>query len=322
MFVGYRRGFGAAAVVAVCGLSSLLVVQNGRAAEQAETILQTTGVQGGLVVHLGCADGQLTANLCKNDRFVVQGLERDPKLVDSARQHVDSLDRYGRVSVRQWLGTRLPYGDNLVNLLVISSEWSVDQDEVKRVLRPGGVAVTLDADQQPQKPFRKPVPGDIDQWTHYLHDSGNNAVAEDDRVGPPRHLQWKSGPTWCRSHEFSSSVQAMVSANGRLIGVIDEGIVGQPRGVPEFWTLIARDAFNGILLWERPCSRINPHALVAIGDRVFITLQGRGPLSILDAATGETLHTCPDIRESHRPAPPRKSRKLSMNNPRPRTDPR
>ena len=47
---------------------------------------------------------------------------------------------------------------------------------------------------------------------------------------------------WCRSHEFASSVQALVSAGGRLIGVIDEGIIGQPRGVPELWALLARDA--------------------------------------------------------------------------------
>jgi outer membrane protein assembly factor BamB len=138
----------------------------------------------------------------------------------------------------------------------------------------------------------KPWPDDIDQWTHYLHDAGNNAVAEDDRVGPPRHLQWKSGPMWSRSHEFASSVQALVSADGRLIGVIDEGIIGQPRGVPALWTLIARDAFNGILLWRRPCDQINPHALAAVGDRVYVTLTKGGPLTILDAATGEPLHTC------------------------------
>ncbi|MHC4403987.1 MAG: outer membrane protein assembly factor BamB family protein, partial [Planctomycetota bacterium] len=125
-----------------------------------------------------------------------------------------------------------------------------------------------------------------------LHDSGNNAVADDGRVGPPRHLQWKAGPMWSRSHEFASSVQALVSAGGRLIGLIDEGIIGQPRGVPELWALIARDAFNGILLWRRPCDRINPHALTAVGDNVYVTLRTRGPLLILDAATGETRHTC------------------------------
>ncbi|MFO7902244.1 MAG: PQQ-binding-like beta-propeller repeat protein [Pirellulaceae bacterium] len=104
---------------------------------------------------------------------------------------------------------------------------------------------------------------------------------------------------WCRSHEFASSVQTLISSNGRLIGVIDEGIIGQPRGVPTFWTLIARDAFNGKLLWRRPCDRINPHTLVAVDDKVYVTLESKGPLSILDAATGETIHTREETGKVH-----------------------
>ena len=78
------------------------------------------------------------------------------------------------------------------------------------------------------------------------------------------------------------------SAQGRLIGVIDEGIVGQPRGVPALWALIARDAFNGSLLWERPMPSWGSKAwgnkalrffggtmarrLVVDGDRLFCTV--------------------------------------------------
>ncbi len=276
------------------------------AATSAEEILDVTGVEGGLVVHLGCGDGKLTALLHANDRYLVHGLDAKQATVAAARAHIRSRGLYGPVSVRQWDSDRLPYGDNMVNLVVISGEQRVSSGEIERVLAPQGSVVvqglidtrntTLVAQSPPVvggwARYAKPLPDDIDQWTHYLHDAGNNAVAEDDRVGPPRHLQWKSGPMWCRSHEFSSSVQALVSADGRLIGVLDEGIIGQPRGVPALWALIARDAFNGVLLWRRPCGRINPHALVAVGDNVYVTLTARGPLSILDAATGETRHTC------------------------------
>ncbi len=292
MFSRVSRILWGAALVVVCGLSSVWGAEADPSAQQAAAILEAAGTSGGLVVHLGCGRGELTAALCADQRYLVQGLEADAQKVEAARAHIQSRGLYGRVSVRRWEGPRLPYGDNLVNLLVISPDWPVDQTEIERVLRPGGVAVMLDADAMPQKTHRKPVPAEIDQWTHYLHDSGNNAVAEDDRVGPPHHLQWKAGPMWCRSHEFASSVQTLISADGRLIGVIDEGIIGQPRGVPAFWTLIARDAFNGVLLWRRPCDHINPHALVAAQDRVYVTLRSRGPLCILDAATGEILHTC------------------------------
>jgi outer membrane protein assembly factor BamB len=227
-----------------------------------------------------------------NDRYVVQGLDADAQKVEAARKYIKGLGLYGRVSVRRWDSDRLPYGDNLVNLVVVSGESRVARKEITRVLAPGGVLFAPDPRLSTLAPSRKPWPENIDQWTHYLHDSGNNAVAEDDRVGPPRHLQWKSGPMWSRSHEFASSVQALISASGRLIGVIDEGIIGQPRGVPALWVLIARDAFNGILLWKRPCDRINPHALAAVGDKIYVTLKSKGPLEILDAATGQTLHTC------------------------------
>jgi len=287
------------------------------ASDDAKVILDASGVKGGLVVHLGCGDGKLTAGLHANERYIVQGLDHDAKKVAAARRHVQSLGLYGRVSIRHWDRDFLPYGDNAVNLLIVASEeWQVASGEIARVLTPRGVVAmpgkpgeipeglraldsrnpTLDtrspAGLKGWSMYSKPVPPEIDDWTHYLHDAGNNAVAEDDRVGPPRHMQWKSGPMWARSHEFASSVHALVSANGRLIGIIDEGIIGQPRGVPALWTLIARDAFNGILLWRRPCATINPHGLAAVGDRVYVTLNRGKPLSILDAATGETLHTC------------------------------
>ena len=37
------------------------------AALDAQQILQDTGIQGGLIVHLGCGDGKLTAALHAND---------------------------------------------------------------------------------------------------------------------------------------------------------------------------------------------------------------------------------------------------------------
>ena len=282
------------------GARSLLAATSG------EELLDASGVKGGLVVHLGCGDGELTASLCANDRYLVQGLDADAANVAAARSHIRSLGLYGKVSVRQWQSERLPYGDNLVNLLVIGSGQQPAGSEIERVLAPQGSALVLGTLEtrgtklvarsatglEGWTRYVKPLPDDIDEWTHYLHDAGNNAVAEDDRVGPPRHLQWKAAPVWCRSHEFASSVQTLVSGGKRLIGVFDEGIIGQPRGVPEFWTLVARDAFNGVLLWRRPCGHINPHALTVVGDTVYVTLTVRGPLSILDAATGETRHTC------------------------------
>ena len=50
----------------------------------ARDILDATGVKGGLVVHLGCGDGKLTAALRVNDSYLVHGLDLDAANVEAA----------------------------------------------------------------------------------------------------------------------------------------------------------------------------------------------------------------------------------------------
>lgn len=281
---------------------------------QARTILETSGTKGGLIVHVGCGDGKLTAALRANDGFVVHGLDVDVKNVEAARKHIQSVGLYGTVSVDQFDGKRLPYADNLANLVVTSGECRVPNDEVLRVLAPNGVALLGD------KKIVKPRPGDIDEWTHFLHDAGNNAVARDKRVDAPRSLQWMAPPLWLRSHETPSGFQAMVCGGGRVFYIFDEGLVGiTDQRLPERWALLCRDAFNGKLLWRRPIEKWgwpewatdkfgatdwttitggrtvvpeeNQRRLVVDKNRLYSTLSYRAPLTILDATSGKTLAT-------------------------------
>jgi len=88
-------------------------------ADEAGQILSAAGVKGGLVVHLGCGDGKLTAALRASDSYLVHGLDADAANVEKARAHIRSLGLYGPVSVQRWADVaRLPYADNFVNLLV------------------------------------------------------------------------------------------------------------------------------------------------------------------------------------------------------------
>ncbi len=277
------------------GIALALACPFGHAAErdavknQARRILDDTGVQGGLVVHLGCGGGKLTAALRTDEKFLVHGLDTDPANVEKARTHIRSRDLYGPVSAGRFDGKHLPYADNIVNLVVSEIPGSVSMKEILRVLTPRGVAYVKKGDSW-QKTV-KPWPKEIDEWTHYHHGADNNAVAMDTRVGPPRHLQWKSDPLWCRSHNgVGSSVALVLSAGGRLFSVIDEGLTGQP-GLPDRWTLVARDAFNGKLLWKKPFGKPSKQALAAVGDRLYMISPER-ELTVLDGATGRTLKTC------------------------------
>jgi len=285
---------------------------------QAKEILAETGVKGGLVVHVGCGNGQLTAALRANERYLVHGLDTSATEVEEAREYIRSLGLYGAVSVDVFGGDTLPYSENVVNLIVIrDTGHEIRDDELKRVLAPRGGIIAPEGTRIPHPVsrigngsvmFTEPVPSDIDEWTHFLHDASNNPVAQDTRVGPPRRLRWLCGPLWSRSHEFHSSLCAMVSAGGRLFYLFDEGLtsVTDPP-IPERWTLIARDAFNGVLLWKRPIEKWGavpwksralravpptvPRLLVAEYDLVFVTLGYGAAVSALDAATGEILTT-------------------------------
>jgi len=288
------------------------------AADEAAQILEHSGIQGGLVVHLGCSDGRLTAALRASQSYLVHGLDRDPVRVDEARRWLLAKGLYGPVSVDVWEGTRLPYADNLVNLLVISdAKGNIADEEIRRVLAPRGTALWLNPESKIRnQKFIKPWPKEIDEWTHHLHDSGGNAVAHDKLVGPPRHLQWTAGPLWSRSHGWTPSVSAMVSAGGRVFYLCDETLTCVDGTVSDQWFLTARDAFSGVRLWKRPV----PHwgsaelsgtpgtgagsttgrftmppnlgkRLVAVGDTVYVTLGAAAPVTALDAATGQPRRT-------------------------------
>ncbi len=273
------------------------------AEEFARKILADTDTTGGLIVQIGCTDGKLTAALGAGDGYLVHGLDADPAKVETARKQIRKLGPYGAISVDRFDGSRLPYIDNLVNLIVACDLGDVAMDEVLRVLAPHGAAL-IERDGRWVKTV-KPRPNEIDDWTHYMHDASNNAVAHDSVVGPPRRMQWVGGPRYTRHHDRMSSISAVVSAGDRVFYICDEQ---KPVSIltPPQWTLIARDAFNGVILWKRSIAHWHTHLwplksgpaqlarrLVADDNRVYVTLDLDGPLIALDAATGKTVHTYP-----------------------------
>jgi len=282
----------AAALLAACTAGE---AAGAPAAEQAQAMLEASGFAGGVIVHVGCAEGHVTAALGAADRAVVQGLATDAATVAKARAYFRSKGLGGTVTASVFDGRRLPFVDDFVNLVVADALGDVPMTEVLRVLRPGGVALVAG------KKTVKPWPEAIDEWTHYLYDPQGTGVSTDRLAGHPRGLHWTGGPFWARSHEHTASMTAMVSAGGRVFYVMDEGLVASIQ-LPAKNVLTARDAFNGAVLWKRPLKNWwnhlypvksgpgwLPRRLVAVGDRVYLA-QGYGQnLVCLDAATGKVL---------------------------------
>jgi outer membrane protein assembly factor BamB len=215
--------------------------------------------------------------------------------VTAARQTIQSLGLYGKVTAEPWTGRRLPYVDNLVNLVVADNLGKLPMTEVLRVLAPNGVALIGG------KKIVKPRPKEMDEWQQHYHDADNNAVANDELVGPPRHFQWIAEPDWSRSHLSLPSINSLVSAGGRLFS-IEDGASAEHPALPGKFALICRDAFNGIELWRYPFADWEPiniyikytptqlqRQLVALADKIYCTPGLDAPITVFDALTGKVL---------------------------------
>ncbi|MFO1066879.1 MAG: PQQ-binding-like beta-propeller repeat protein [Pirellulales bacterium] len=295
---------GAATLRLACFLSmiilSIVPSQSVFSADDSAEMFAKAAVKGGFVVRLGFTTAEQLSVLKPNDSYQVQGLSRDPKIVASVRDALQKKDAYGLIAAEHYAGGDLPYVDNLVNLFIADDLRDVSMDEVFRVLVPSGVAMIKQPDGTWKKSF-KPRTKKIDEWSHYLHDPSGNAVAHDEEVAPPRHLQWVGSPRYSRHHDRMASMSALVSTNGRMFYIMDEGSRISIQ-LPPKWKLIARDAFNGTVLWKRDIATWQSHLwplksgptqlsrrLVSDADNVYATLGYDAPVSRIDAATGKTL---------------------------------
>jgi outer membrane protein assembly factor BamB len=147
----------------------------------------------------------------------------------------------------------------------------------------------------------KPQLQGTDEWEQHYHGADNNAVAQDTVVGPPRRYQWLGGPQWQRSHLAMPSINSMVSTKGRLFTVEDLGSAEHP-ALPGKQALVARDAYNGVVLWRVMFSDWHPiyirnkempvqiqRRLAAVGDVVYCSAGYTAPITVFDAATGAVI---------------------------------
>ena len=154
----------------------------------------------------------------------------------------------------------------------------------------------------------KPWPEEIDEWTHWLHAADGNAVARGHgrrtaaAVAVDRQAVLVAAP--------QHGAQRQRDGVGRRAAVLHRRRSARQHGrlgTRTSGSLVARDAFNGLLLWKKPIPDWGwkawsaewtcrftvpthlPRRLVAVGDRVYVTLGFNAPLSELDAATGEVV---------------------------------
>ena len=82
-------------LISLCLLAGMVRAERNDPRVFAGRILDMSGVQGGIIVHLGSGDARLTAALYADDSHTVHGLETDPAKV------AESLKRFGEKNLKR-----------------------------------------------------------------------------------------------------------------------------------------------------------------------------------------------------------------------------
>jgi len=288
---------GMAAAIQLCAAESPTIAREVNPPSE-QNLSSAADCQGGVVVLIGNVPHVVLDRLLDRDDVLVHCLVGDEDQLEDIRRRIKKKDAYGKLSADLWDGgTVLPFIDDFVNWLYYDAPEKIVEEEILRVLAPRGIAFAG------RKWIVKPVPDDTDEWGHYLYDPSNNPVSKDRRIGKLGRLQWGGSPRWSRHHDHMSSVTTAVTSGGRLYVIRDEGSRSSIY-LPPKWKLVARDAYNGTILWKRDVPQwfrhthglksgpaYLPRKVVAKDDAVYVTLSLDGVISKLDGRTGKTLKT-------------------------------
>jgi outer membrane protein assembly factor BamB len=292
-------------------------------ARTADGIVKESGMRRGYALVLG-GTGRLALELARQTELIIYVIEPDAAKAAAMRKMLSAAGVYGaRVTVTQAALDAVPFADYFANLIVCEDGFTSEKiaappPEVLRMLKPcGGVAYAgrppsagdppppvrqavdawaagmknvlrdlgekdtkVDAVGPWVKVVRGPLPG-AGSWTHEYANAGNTACSDDTRVRGPIGILWFGEPGPGRMPSRHSSAAAPLAIGGRMF-VQGENVV------------MAYDAYNGLLLWERDIQgalrlglKTGSSNLAANENSVFVA--AGDTCYRLDAATGDTV---------------------------------
>ena len=275
-----------------CFILILSFVQSDAHAVTIESIPSDLGARGGVCVIIGLADDtQLAEILLASGPWVIHLLDTRLTEVEEARNYLHKHGLYGRIVVEHWNKNILPYADNMVNLIIgHADEITVDPEELLRVLAPHGKAFISDGDNL--EIVDKPRPSEMGDWTHPWQDADGSLASSDRSLEVPNTFQWLAGPSFPLA-ERKNSAGVILSSGGRVFYItqnVPENIGGDDQNY-----LVARDAFNGVVLWSVPWKgpisqghQDGYHEAIVVGeDRIYGAREGE--IAVFDAASGSVL---------------------------------
>ncbi len=243
-----------------------------------------------------------------NNRFV-HLLLSEQSLVDTAEKEIDASGHLGsRVIVELFLGDVLPYVDNLIDVVSLPADRLTNGllKESLRVINPNGFVFVVGADakiiqecsliecvhiEEKEGGYcitKLPQTG-VDEWPHWFHGPDNNAVSNDTNLLVHDRMQWLSGP------HHAATPSMTVTAGGRVF-TLTGGNAEHVREEETLHKLTARNAYNGIVLWQRdmPVGYVVYRSCMIAEKKVLYLLdylRNGNTVLVLDAQTGEELQS-------------------------------
>ncbi|MCP4508903.1 MAG: class I SAM-dependent methyltransferase, partial [Fuerstiella sp.] len=276
-------------------------IQHGYA-QEASALLKQVNLHRGVCCVLGAGDGSLPLGLAEHSEMLIHVRDADAVAVKQLQQRADEAGySIQRLLVETGDPGHLPHADNTLDLVISNQSdlsGSLSVKEVLRALRPEGVAIFGGKDakewassvkgvkswsdaQGDWVRFSKPVPFGLGEWSHWEKSPDNNPVSEDMLIKAPYMTQFMARPWYI-------GMPAVTTAAGGRTFLAMGHIAHHEREWGSLNRLIARNGYNGTILWERKLPEeylVHRSAFIATKD-TFYMINGDHCL-LLDAQTGE-----------------------------------
>jgi outer membrane protein assembly factor BamB len=317
-----KRGF---SLFLVSFLSFGVPIGNYRGVEAASTakivddLIDRSEIWKGVVTVLGAENQDLALDLARSGDYFVHLLDPDGAKAVSAQAAVDVEGLYGKQIVAEKSPFDiLPYADNTIDIYLNAHATpdilkTLSTTEIVRTLRPEGLAfigsvdlnseVTEEslknwlAERQIQNAevfknnygvwaqIEKPPLEGVDEWSHWEKTPGNNPVSNDQVIKAPYMTHFLAEP-------YYTAMPAITTIAGGRTFLAMGHIAHHEREEPWLNTLIARNGYNGTILWQRKLPDgylVHRSAFIATKDVFYmIDPSGSGVLK-LDPQTGDEL---------------------------------
>jgi len=233
-------------------------------------------------------DSKMAVDIAKNSKFLVFARGNSKKSISDAVALARDENLLGKKCYFSYGKLeKVPFPANYLDLLIIDSSVTIDNEEALRVISPNGKILIIE-NGQIKSEESKNFPKEWDNWEHWYHGAGNNTYSSD-TVKWPYLSQWMGLP-----HEGSVPTIIFVS-HGRNYTVTGPGL--EPGGYlysAEKYeyanTVIAKNVFNGEELWRYPLPKgyyTVRSCAVATKDIFYISVGDK--IVCLDAITGKPV---------------------------------